>query len=243
MKFATNITQSRSNILTSGIQQTNRYRLFYPQFSKEYLYPYNITLPGLGYDFIDHSIWSIPRKIPFRKTFTDLEVTFIVGNSNYKTSISWWNGAITNPKGSSQNGIGFFEEREKPDIKTVLGNAGLSPSAAEGGAEQNESPAIDQLQGAIDDVNKFVEDNFTGVTDNVKGDIYGFGGAANYMDDIYSNKLIIDLLDASDSSKVITSFTFNEVYISQIAQVNLTSTETGYSPFKIFFKFAQVSAK
>lgn len=232
MKFPIpgSITQARANILSEGIQQTNRYAMFYPPISNDLLYPYNITLPGLGYDFIDHSIWSIPRKIPFRKTFTDVEVTFIVGNSNYKNMISWWSGLITSVRGGNNTGGG--QQGKGENLTEFAAQNGVSPSAV----EQPDTPA-----GAVEAITEFLSKAGEAVTNNVEGFVKGSGGATNYMDKIYYDTLTIQLLNEQYDTPVARStLMFEEAYISQIAQVNLTSVETGYSPFKVFFKFANL---
>lgn len=225
------ITQARANILGQGIQQTNRYSMFYAPMSSDLLYPYNVTLPGLGYDFIDHSIWSIPRKIPFRKTFTDVEVTFIVGNSNYKNTISWWSGLITSVRGGN-NTDGNGQGGQGEDLTEFAAKNGVSPSAV----EQPTTPSS-----TVDAIKDFLTKATDPVTNNVEGFVKGSGGATNYMDKIYYDTLTIQLLSEQYDTPVARStLVFEEAYISQIAQVNLTSVETGYSPFKIFFKFANL---
>ena len=96
MKFARSMAKARASILEQGIQQTNRY--FFRRSSGPIEYPYSVVLPGYGYDLMDHSIWSVIRKIPFRKTYTDLQVTFIVGSNNYKSYLNEWQSMITSPE-------------------------------------------------------------------------------------------------------------------------------------------------
>lgn len=238
MKYANpgTINQARANILGQGIQQTNRYQMYYPKMVNEPLYPYNITLPGLGYDFIDHSIWSIQRKIPFRKTFTDLEVTFIVGNSNYSNAISWWSSAVSGVRGGSSTG----GQNGGTSLSQVAAANGVSPSAVEGPPETVLGGLLGTLGEAIDEITALADP----ITNNVEGFANGSGGASNYIDKFYHDgTLIIQLMDEKAHDKPKTTLVFTEAYISQIAQVNLTSVETGYSPFKIFFKFATVRAE
>jgi len=232
------ITQARANILGQGIQQTNRYAMLYPPISGDLLYPYNITLPGLGYDFIDHSIWSIQRKIPFRKTFTDVEVTFIVGNSNYKNMISWWSGLITSVRGG--NNTSSSQQGQGQDLTEFAAQNGVSPSAVEQVGPPT-SAAGDPFVAAGGVITEFLTSVTDPVTNNVEGFVKGSGGATNYMDEIYYDTLTIQLLNEQYDTPVARStIMFEEAYVSQIAQVNLTSVETGYSPFKVFFKFANL---
>ena len=95
MNFAKSMLAARTSILQQGIQQTNRY--VFKESNSDPEYPYSVVLPGYGYDLIDHSIWSIIRKIPFRKTYTELQVTFIVGSDNYSRYINKWQSAISKP--------------------------------------------------------------------------------------------------------------------------------------------------
>jgi hypothetical protein len=233
MNLPYSMDEARVKILEQGIQQTNRYAFYYPRYSKGLLYPYNITLPGLGYDFIDHSIWSIPRKIPFRKTHTDLEVTFIMGKKNYSNSINLWNQMITSPKLGVQNGGPL---RSQEASRQWAQQNGVSPLFGE---DEGTPEGLDE---AIRDViPNFPIVNFdrNAVSENIPGFIPGTGGASNYMDDIYQNDLIIYILNETDMSPTF-AIKFEEAYVSQVAQVQMTSVETGYSPFKIFFKFTQM---
>lgn len=201
MKFAQSMAKARASILEQGIQQTNRY--FFRRGSGPTEYPYSVVLPGYGYDLMDHSIWSVIRKIPFRKTYTDLQVTFIVGSNNYKSYLNEWQSMITSPEGSAAvNGL--------TKVQRFINANGVSQSNIE--------------------------------TNNADGKVSGGGGAVNYMDKIYTNFVYFGLLKETDSSDLNTSFTFNEAFISQIAPVQLTSVETGYSTFQVNYKFASVTA-
>lgn len=235
--------QARVNILDQGIQQTNRYALFYPRYSDGLLYPYNITLPGLGYDFIDHSIWAIPRKIPFRKTHTDLEATFIMGKKNYSNSINIWNQMLTNPKLSGNNGSAVQNGgplRTKEQSRRWAQENGVSPLLTEDENPLNAAGGQTQTVEGINIPNfPIINYNRNIVKENVPGFIAGSGGASNYMDDIYNNDLIIYILSETDMS-VTYGIKFEEAYVSQVAQVQMTSVETGYSPFKVFFKFTTI---
>lgn len=233
MRLPYSIPEARTNILQQGIQQTNRYAVYYSG-GQELQYPYAVTLPGYGYDLIDHSIWSIIRKIPFRKTQTDVELTFIVGNSNYLDYVYYWNNMITSPK--DNNTI-----LKNPEDSVRWANSfGISPSDTEnatydsGGNADIQSTSGDPFgnpfasQGVLFGANLLEQ--------NQAGTVNGYGGAVSYMNKIYNNELSVYLL-AEDHS-VRNTFTFEEAYISQISPVQLTSTETGYSPFKVSFRFA-----
>ena len=229
--------EARAKILEQGIQQTNRYAFYYPKFSStDLLYPYNITLPGLGYDFIDHSIWSIIRKIPFRRTHTDLEITFVMGKKNYANSINMWNQMITSPKlggGAVQNGGPL---RSTEESRRWAQETGVSPSVGE---DEGTPEGIDGfIRRLIPDI-PIINYGRNIVSENIPGFIAGTGGASNYMDDIYNDDLTIYILNETDMS-INFSIKFEEAYVSQVAQVQMTSVETGYSPFKVFFKFAQM---
>lgn len=235
MRLPYSIPDARTKILEQGIQQTNRYAMYYSG-NNDMQYPYAITLPGYGYDLIDHSIWSINRKIPFRKTQTDVEFTFIVGNGNYMDYVYYWNNLISTPK----------------DNNTILTDPGDSKNfAQENGISQDETENASAGQSDPDTIitSTGEQDIFGSGMDspvilgganllnqNQSGIVNGYGGAVSYMNKIYSNELVVFLL-AEDHS-VRNTFIFEEAYISQISPVQLTSTETGYSPFKVSFRFA-----
>lgn len=228
MNISENMLNARENILKQGIQQTNRYRMFYPRLGSPYvysdlgtrsemglyLYPYSVVLPGYGFDLIDHSMWSIIRKIPFRKTYSELQVTFIVGTSNYKSFVKIWDSIITKPARSNDGSVS--------DTWSYATKNGVSPSVF----EEQEGSGTGFL-----------------TSDSGTGDktVTGLGGGVNYMNKIHEDFVTISLLD--EQKNPTTEFTFHESFISQIAPVQLTSTETGYSTFQVNFKFARVSYK
>lgn len=249
--------QARVNILQQGIQQTNRYAILYPKLSNSLLYPYSVVLPGLGFDFIDHSIWSIPRKIPFRKTFTDLEITFITGKKNYRNMINFWSSMITNPKEGNQSTSVMSSSASSNDFAK---KNGISSNATENGefvGPPNPNELGDDDEVIKDENGNPIEGPKFGMpglwysrniqSENIKGYVKGSGGASNYMDDIYPDSLELFLLpedkDGVDGTAAPNAtILFEEVYVSQIAPVQMTSIETGYSPFKVFFKFAALRA-
>jgi len=194
MKFVESMSKARASILEQGIQQTNRY--FFRRGSGPKEYPYSVVLPGYGYDLMDHSIWSVIRKIPFRKTYTDLQVTFIVGSNNYKSYLNEWQDMITSPVPTTSTAQSFVKKY------------GISGENIE---ESNEGGAVT-----------------------------GKGGAVNYIDKIYTNFVYLGLQKETDSSDHNAYFTFSEAFISQIAPVQLTSVETGYSTFQVNYKFASM---
>jgi len=207
MNFAKSMLAARASILQQGIQQTNRY--VFKESNSDPEYPYSVVLPGYGYDLIDHSIWSIIRKIPFRKTYTELQVTFIVGSDNYSRYINKWQSAISKP---------------------VRSNGGVSSAA-------NFAQLNGIGTGGFDaDVALLTDETSNGAID-----ILGSGGAVNYMDKFYTNDVTISLLSESDNSTN-ALFIFHEAFISQIAPIQLTSVETGYSTFQVNYKFASVTA-
>lgn len=228
MKLPLSIPQARTNILQQGIQQTNRYALSYN--GGELKYPFAISLPAYGYDLIDHSLWSIIRKIPFRRTHSDLEVTFIVGNFNYGEYVYYWNNLITSPKKGLQGGP-LLNETSKSDA--FAAESGISPTDTSngGGLPSTIDNAVNPYNGATPGENI--------LSQNTKGIVYGSGGAVNYIENFFSSTLNVFLLDENHQTR--NTFTFDEVYVSQISTVDLTSTETGYSPFKVSFRFTTMS--
>jgi hypothetical protein len=230
MKIAYSLQQARANALQQGIQQTNRYSMVYGRLAGLLLYPYSIVLPGYGYDLIDHSIWSIIRKIPFRKTYTDLQVSFMVGNKNYTGFVSTWNSILTRPKSGNKTVDSTWAYNNQVPGSASESGTWSYENALETTATYTTFGGID-FNGAMNNL----------ISDNDKNTINGNGGAVNYMDKIYPDKVIVNLLD--EESAVRSTFVFNEAYISQIAPVQLTSTETGYSTFTVNFRFASVDVR
>jgi len=226
MLISTDMNNARQNILRSGIQQTNRYRFFFSPMNV-FLYPYEIILPGLGYESIEHSIWSIIRKIPFRKSFTDLQVKFIIGNDNYSHFINLWDSLIPKPS----NSFGYMSDA---DAISLLLNSGASPTVE---GEDTSSAVEDQQTVSFSEI----QDNFlsTRTPQNIG---YARGGAPQYDDYIKSSFVIVSLLK-EDKLQINTTLIFEEAYITQIQPTQLTSVETGYSTFTVNFKFASLRAE
>lgn len=219
MRFRSDFETARKEILNIGIQQTNRYRVFYsklrdgfPDVTGVYMYPHDIVLPGYGYDFIDHSIWSVIRKIPFRRTYTDLQMTFLVSPTFYDSFFYFWQDLIKQPAITANPVVNLNEEllnnqaASVPDETTIVeGSSGVF-----GG-----SPLVGNTNAAT-----------------------GVGGAPNYGTSIAPDYLMVELLDEKKNPKY--SLFFSEAFPVQITPVKLTSVETGYSLFTILFKFAKV---
>ena len=240
MRLPRSIPQARTNILQQGIQQTNRYAVSYSG-DNDLKYPYAITLPGYGYDLIDHSIWSINRKIPFRKSQTDVELTFIVGNTNYLDYVYYWNNLISSPKNNNtvmkDPGASANFAASNGIAQSEMENQG-GPSVESTPEDDSEYSGVSVLGNPLTPPSNFGSPNLGPnlLNAQLQGIINGQGGAASYMNSIYNNTLTVYLLDEQHYTR--NTFVFEEAYISQISPVQLTSTETGYSPFKVSFRFA-----
>lgn len=246
---ADNMRQARANILAQGIQQTNRYKIEYNsvQSGEFQAYPYAITLPGYGYDLIDHSLWAISRKIPFRRSNTEVELTFIVGNHNYGNYIYFWNNLLGNPKKNinkikTADEIGGFAAKNGADANEANGAVGVTDNVTVDNTTQGNTPT-EQSTGEytigfnipeLPDIGSL--NKGTNARIGSPGEAQGWGGAAAYKDEIYENELTVWLLDENMETNG-SVFVFEEAYISQISEVQLTSAETGYSPFKVSFRF------
>jgi hypothetical protein len=159
-----------------------------------------------------------------------------MGKKNYANSINMWNQMITSPKlggGAVQNGGPL---RSKEASRQWAQENGVSPLVGE---DEGTPTGLDALiRDTIPNI-PIVNYDRNLVTENIPGFIAGTGGASNYMTDIYNDDLTIYILNETDMS---TNFSirFEEAYVSQVAQVQMTSVETGYSPFKVFFKFTEM---
>jgi hypothetical protein len=212
------MTEARTNFLAAGIQQTNRYIFKYSKMDI-FLYPYEIILPGLGYESIDHSIWSIVRKIPFRRAFTDLQVKFIMGKTNYKHFIELWNTTV-----SKLSTIDISQQSQQ-----VLLQNGVSPSSA--GIESTNQAGVNAAERTLG--NSFLSSRIYQSVGNA------IGGAPQYTDYIGGSFATVGLINEK-SKDIQTTLKFNEAYITQIQPTQMTSVETGYSTFTVNFKFSSV---
>lgn len=264
MRFSRSIPQARANVSLAGIQQPNRYKMIWDWMPGVELYPFAVSLPGYGYDLIEHSIWSIIRKIPFRKTHTDLEVTFMMDNRNYYSYVKHWYTLMSDPKNSSLNSArmtgsanprqqgnspntGFLRTQEQSNEwadrnqvsreETENGEPPDPNDPSSGGV----GTVVVGNQNAVSDGGLMNDNNVIWTNQNVAGKLSGNGGAANYMTDIYPHSLQIILVDEQHNDR--TTFVFDEAYVSQVSQVALTSAETGFTPFKVFFRFTTMQFK
>lgn len=230
MQISNNMLQARQRILENGIQQTNRYRFKFSRMDK-FLYPYEIILPGLGFESIDHSIWSVVRKIPFRKSFTDLQVKFIMGKSNYAEWIDFWNYSyIVTPNSLTGDRLA---NAERNNIVALL-NSGVSIYNSDEGSGAN-NPAI-PTTGVVGDLT-----NMTLALRQQNPVGQAIGGSPEYSNYIQGDYVSISLLDESGNLGVNSSLYFYEAYVTQIQPTQLTSVETGYSTFTVNFKFAKIA--
>lgn len=252
MLVANSITQARQRVLQQGIQQTNRYAFYFPRLTgneRLALYPFSVVLPGYGFDLLDHSIWSTVRKIPFRKNYTDLQVTFIVGATNYKNFITLWDrvyvtkqNKLTSPYiepiDDAFNRGDYFGSVQN---QGVLSGTGLAQLAL----------GVGQVVEALvrpDAYNTILTSNSQYNT------VTGLGGATNYVSNISTEVAEIHLLNndsygktsqgtdtaTQSGPKANTVIKFNSAFVSQISPVQLTSVDTGYTTFTASLKFATI---
>jgi hypothetical protein len=236
MLISANMLQARQNALRSGIQQTNRYRM-YTSFLDQYVYPFEVILPGLGYETLDHSLWSIARKVPFRKNFSDLQVKFIMGNDNYAMFINLYNAQIPDASESTVENIAS----EDVALKQLL-NTGVSIND-KGETEPNTGETLLQsFDPILDPADVAIKRILGGSGLSSRFNInYTIPGASpRYIDTIYNQYVGIELLSENQSRNSILYF--EEAFITQIQPTQMTSVETGYSTFTVNFKFARMTA-
>lgn len=218
-----NMLNARENILTSGIQQTNRYRVFMsmgPQATL-FLYPFEIIMPGYGYETLEHALWSTSRKVPYRKSYTELQLKFIIGNRNYADYIEFFNGLMPNPiQSTTPKGNDLLE-------KLLNATADVTEFEDDGGG------------GLIEKVVSGINVNARN-PNAVIGEARG--GCPLYMNSIYPFFVQVDLLDEYTTFSPRTSIIFDETQVSQIQPTQLTSVETGFSTFTVNIRFARMRA-
>lgn len=213
---------ARQNILANGIQQTNRYRVFMsmgPQ-ARLFLYPFEIIMPGYGYETLEHALWSTSRKVPYRKSYTELQLKFVIGNKNYAEYIEFFNGLMPNPIQST-----------KPTGNDILQKL-LQANAS-----------VDTLE--VDTDNNAVPKQITNVIEVTRQNPNAFigeaiGGSPIYMNSVYPNFVQVDLLDEYFTIIPRSSVVFDETQVSQIQPTQLTSVETGFSTFTVNIRFARM---
>jgi len=101
MPVSNSIQNFRENVINrgGGPQYASKYiaTMVWPQGSRTY-YPLSVVLPGRNYAFFEHDIWGPIRKIPYKRGYTQCNMTFIIYQDWEERNFieRWMNSVVLN---------------------------------------------------------------------------------------------------------------------------------------------------
>jgi len=100
-KINTTITQFREEINSRGFQIASLYEVTMVHGDSIICYPLSIITPGRQFVYYNHDIWGPTRKIPYKRTYTQCNMSFIIHNDWAERIFleTWANDAIKNLSG------------------------------------------------------------------------------------------------------------------------------------------------
>jgi hypothetical protein len=100
-KINTTITEFREEINSRGFQIASLYEVTMVHGDSIICYPLSIITPGRQFIYYNHDIWGPTRKIPYKRTYTQCNMSFIIHNDWAERIFleTWANDAIKNLSG------------------------------------------------------------------------------------------------------------------------------------------------
>lgn len=116
-KINRTINQFREEINSRGIQKAAFYEVTMVHGESIICYPLSVVTPGRSFIYYNHDIWGPTRKIPYKRTYTECNMSFIIhGDWGERIFLEQWandgisnisglNLATSTPLDSSGNGV------------------------------------------------------------------------------------------------------------------------------------------
>ena len=210
MPVSNSIQNFRQNVIKrgGGPQYASKYvaTMVWPGGSQVY-YPLSVVLPGRNYAFFEHDIWGTVRKVPYKRGYTQCNMTFIIyqdwGERNFIER--WMNAVVLNKNG-------------------VVGTEGFIPGA-QGGINVPSSTS----QNALNQITRDIRSRETKFVYNSVYDEFSL-----YTDAV--GTIEINCF-SSDNATVTKKVTLKEAFPAQISPAALGADATAYPTFTVGFQF------
>lgn len=232
MPVSSTVQQFRQGVIKKGGPQiAAKYRAsLTAPFGSILAYPLSIILPGRNFVFYDHDLWGPVRKIPFKRGYTQCNMSFVIYQDWYERKfLEQWMNFMIIPSTAKSGGTNFKE------VNTIFNN------------EDSQTGLVGLLgtigQSTLDFFSSLTEGApptaLFGIAESQSNDASSKNSYAEYVN--YSNvrnsgRITIECLN-SKSGKPNTTFSLYEAYPAQITPVALGSDGTGYPSFTVSFQF------
>lgn len=180
-------------------------------------YPLSVILPGRNFLFYDHDIWGPVRKIPFKRGYTQCNMSFIIYQDWRERRFleAWMNRIVINSS-------------------AILNNANLATV----------DPNFNSIGDGTDPDGLGIADIETGGLisrlDNQDGSprsANNYSDWVNYNQVRFQGHIEIECLRSENHNSANVTFQLKEAYPAQITPVALGSDGTGYPSFTVSFQF------
>ena len=238
MPVSSTVQGFRTGVLRKGGPQiAAKYRaILGSPFGTASSYPLSIILPGRNFLFYDHDLWGPVRKIPFKRGYTQCNMSFVIYQDWYERKfLEAWMNLMIPPSTSSSGGSSFAKLKQE---KTSTGSNSGDGLIAQGIsiAQQTASAASDFFRNLTLDGYPDAMEGLLSSQDDTAISANSYGEYANYSNVRQAGRIVIECLNSS-TGKPNTTFTLYEAFPAQITPVALGSDGTGYPSFTVSFQF------
>ena len=204
-------------VAQGGLQFTSLYRMkiLNKGTNIQEIYPTSLVLPGRSFSFYEHDIWGPVRRIPYKRTYTQFNATFIVfQNWKERHDFESWMDDMIPPTFNRNVKIQYNESTPEafPNIDLTLTPEEIFAAARDAvvaGAQARPTNAD------FDEAYR------------------------EYIDYAKTTTIDIDFLNTADRTKVNATMKLSEAYPASISQMAMGSDATGYSTYTIGFQFRE----
>ena len=227
MPVSNTVTQFRQDVLKKGGPQiASKYRVnFFRSTGSESIiecYPLSVVLPGRIFSLYEHDIWGPVRKIPYKRGYTQCNVTFLIYQDWRERRFieSWMNNIVKNIDNTSSSSSSLPDYSDVNDIRETAGLSSQQISDAENSQNDQQANALFKLGSSVNSQ-----------TSNVYKDY------VNYING--TGRILIETLSAESQSrsKRTCSLLLKEAYPATLSPTTFASDGTGFASFTVGFQF------
>jgi len=217
MAIHNTVSDFRAGVVAQdGLQFTSLYRMkiLNKGTNIQEIYPTSLVLPGRSFSFYEHDIWGPVRRIPYKRTYTQFNATFIVfQNWKERHDFEFWMDDMIPPTLNADEKLDYTGStpptlRESEDLTPEDTIAALSEGLKEALTTRPTNADFDEAYG-------------------------------EYIDYAKTTTIEIDFLNTADRNKVNATMKLFEAYPASISQMAMGSDATGYSTYTIGFQFRE----
>lgn len=238
MPVSRTVQQFRENVIARGGPQiAAKYKVsLYAPGGYLVCYPLSVILPGRNFSFYEHDIWGPTRRVPYKRGYTQCNMTFIVYQdwAERKFMEAWMNYLVSNKAGTGNRSNNVSTLDGEMDIQQGQTSTGLDDEIAGFIGLYNNAGELN-----TDTLNRLVNYSSNIKDSQSKSAISdsNYNDWANYNNTRFKGRVVIECLNAQDQNASNFSLELKEAYPAQISPLALGSDGTGYPSFTATFQY------